>query len=164
MSKFKKLALPLAAAMAFGATQPAYAVGETHPHVLQPHGHSSEEIANAESIQIGDEVFTQQDRNEIQEDFKNVQKNATTNNGSGPETTTYGIGSWIRKGVVYVLKHQKDRLPRRVVPWADKIIAALDFAEAWEVGAITQALVSQGVPPDVAYDFAYWAVFIFAPI
>lgn len=164
MSKLKKLALPLAASITLGTMQPAYAAEEAHSHALNPKGHTSEEVANAESIQIGDEVFTQQDRDEIQEGLRNAQKNANTNSGSGPDTTTYGLGGWIRKGVVYVLKHQKDRLPKKVVPWADKIIAALDYAEAWEVASITQALVSNGVPVDVAYDFAYWAVFIFAPL
>lgn len=144
--------------------QPAYAVGGTNARALQSKGHNLEEIANAKSIQIGDEVFTQQVRTEVQEDFRNFQKGTTTNNVGKSEVTTYGIGSLVRKAVVYVLKHQKHRLPKKVVPWADKIIAALDFVEAWEVGSIASVLVSQGVPPDVAYDFAYWAVFIFSPV
>ncbi|GAB3947936.1 hypothetical protein GCM10028828_20440 [Corynebacterium tapiri] len=106
-------------------------------------------------------MFTEQDRQDIRREAALSQQQGAAKAGASPEISTYGIGSLVRKGIVQVLRFQKHRLPQKVQPWADKIIYALDYVEAWEVGAIQATLMQKGIPGDVAYDFAYWAVFVF---
>lgn len=151
--------------MGLSSVQPANAATVDSSETLTvdnatSNGVSAQEIAAADSIVIGDQEFDAVDRRETRQDVARSIETRTVA-GEQPQVNPYGVFGWIRKGVSYVLKHQKHRLPKKVQPWADKIIVALDYVEVWEMASIQLALIQQGVPADVAYDFAYWVVFVF---
>lgn len=158
--KRKIIATTVIATLAFGTIQPADATPEQPPNSAKQEIADSktigQDLAGKDEFTIGGETFTDEDRTAIRQEV------AEANLGEpDSQNTQEGIAGWVRKAVLYILRHNKDRLPKKVQPWSGKIVSILEQVEVWEMFSIQVTLIQQGVPPDVAEAFAYWIVFVF---
>lgn len=64
-----------------------------------------------------------------------------------------------KKAVKAALTYGRPYLPKKIQPWADKIVNVLDQLSATSELGIATFLVTQGVPPDVTRAAAQWIVF-----
>lgn len=68
------------------------------------------------------------------------------------------VGTVAKKALKALLKHGIHKVPKRIRPYANKILNVLDQAEAWEIAGLTAAFSRVGIPPDVAAQAATWIV------
>lgn len=78
---------------------------------------------------------------------------------SKPGATTNNIITTVaKKALIATLRYGAGKLPPKIRPYAWKIADTLEAINNFQQGALIYALQMAGVPYDVAYTAAYWAV------
>lgn len=70
--------------------------------------------------------------------------------------TPYVIPTAIKQAAKAALRYGRGAIPKPIRPYTDKILGALDNANAWTEGALTASFMSAGIPPDVSQQAAWW--------
>lgn len=79
--------------------------------------------------------------------------------GEGPDLGQRNIWTSIaKKAVIQVLRYSVDKLPKKIRPYASKIIKVVDEIDNFQEKAVVAALIHVGIPADVAAATAQWIV------
>ncbi|WIK82454.1 MULTISPECIES: hypothetical protein [Micrococcus] len=61
-----------------------------------------------------------------------------------------------KRAIITAFKHGRSYIPKSFRRYTDKIVHVLETTDVWEQSILTAALMSAGLPPDVAADVARW--------
>ncbi len=70
--------------------------------------------------------------------------------------TPYLIPTATKQAAKAALRYARGAIPKPIRPYTDKILEALDNANAWTEAALTASFMSAGIPPDVSQQAAWW--------
>lgn len=70
--------------------------------------------------------------------------------------TPYLVPTAIKQAAKAALRYGRGAIPKPIRPYTDKILEALDNANAWTEAALTASFMSAGIPPDVSQQAAWW--------
>lgn len=119
-------------------------VGEEEPNLLSLSAEDWEIIA-ARARSAGDS-----------EGAKAAQAEASRVRGSGLEAGPMWVTSVAKKALIAAFKYGRSYIPKRFLPYTDKIVRVLETTDAWEQSVLTAGLMAAGLPPDLARDIARW--------